>query len=148
MNNRYRSKCRTVKGPKFNNIEIWNLRDILSRHIYKGLVQFKKAKRYGYPGTVTIDEWENILDKMIWAFREISRDYPNSPFNLEFKKLWKEHRDELLITERDENGNLVTRSNEKYPIYTEELKAKQKEFMKEIEEGKTLFVKYFDDLWD
>ena len=148
MNNRYRSKCRAIKGLKFSDREIWNLRDILSRHIYKGLVQFKKAKRCGYPGTVTIDEWENILDKMIWAFREISRDYPNSPFNLEFKKLWKEHRDELLITERDENDNLVTRSNEKYPIYTEELKAKQKEFMKEIEEGKTLFVKYFDDLWD
>ena len=53
-----------------------------------------------------------------------------------------------LYREYDENGNLVTRSNEKYPIYTEELKAKQKEFMKEIEEGKTLFVKYFDDLWD
>lgn len=148
MNNRYRSKCRAIKGPKFNNIEIWNLSDILSRHIYKGLVQFKKAKRCGYPGTVTIDEWENILDKMIWTFREISRDYPNSPFNLEYERMYKEHGNELLITERDENGNLVTRSNEKYPIYTEELKAKQEEFMKKIEEGKTLFVKYFDDLWD
>ena len=63
MNNRYRSKCRTVKGPKFNNIEIWNLRDILSRHIYKGLVQFKKAKRCGYPGTVTIDEWDEKKEK-------------------------------------------------------------------------------------
>lgn len=148
MNNRYRSKCRTVKGPKFNNIEIWNLRDILSRHIYKGLVQFKKAKRCGYPGTVTINEWENILDKMIWTFREIKDDFPNLPYNIEYDK-WrkeKEKKDEPRFSSyKTKNGMTAVKIHFNY---TDELKDRDQEYRNRIDEGKKLFVKYIEDLWD
>lgn len=147
MNNRYRSKHK-IKGPKFNDREVWNIGFILARHIYKGLLQFKQSKRWGHPGRITEEEWENILDKMIWSFKEIKDDFPSLPYNIEYDKWYKEKEkkgEPLFSSYKTKNGMTAVKT---YFDYTDELKARDQEYRNRVDEGKKLFVKYIEDLWD
>ena len=63
-------------------------------------------KRHGYPGCYgadTPEKWEEILDKMIWSFKEISEDFRNQPLF---------SRDAVNFTIKDENGHSVLSFND------------------------------------
>ena len=50
--------------------DMWNLDHTLSLVIHPSLLKFKE-KLNGHPSHVTLEEWEIILDKMIWSFGQI-----------------------------------------------------------------------------
>ena len=60
---------------KIDKEELWKLDYTLARYIYPRLVAFKNMERIGYPTCFeTPEEWEEILDKMIWSFEKIAKD--------------------------------------------------------------------------
>lgn len=65
MNKRLKKK----KGiSKITAKECWNLDYTLSKLILPRLIKFKEIV-CGYPGNLnSFQEWEEILDKMIWSF--------------------------------------------------------------------------------
>lgn len=65
------SKQRKKRG--FDDSETWSLTDTISRFILPRLQRFKKIHS-GMPVTLTTEEWNDILDKMILAFELTNRD--------------------------------------------------------------------------
>lgn len=57
----------------FDNSETWSLDSTISRFIEPRLKVFKELHA-GYPGYLTEEKWEEILDKMIKAFEYINND--------------------------------------------------------------------------
>lgn len=60
----------------FDNSETWSLYSAISKFIEPRLRVFKEIHGGypGYPGDMTEDEWNEILDKMIKAFEYINKD--------------------------------------------------------------------------
>jgi len=48
--------------------ECYRLCDTFTDFILPRLKHYKKMKRLGYPSEKTVEEWENILDEIIWTF--------------------------------------------------------------------------------
>lgn len=78
----------------FDDSQTWNLETRLAEHILPRLKRFKQVHT-GYPMELTPQEWEIILDKMIFAFefqasdivdREI--DLSNDHFDKVKEGLW------------------------------------------------------------
>lgn len=150
MNNRKRLKLKSVlKGPKFTDQETWNIGFVLARHIYAGLIQFKANNINSFPyGFNSIEEWHNTLDKMIWSFREISQDYPSLPYNIEFNKWYEQRRknhEMIFSINLSENGKTGVSIGF---VYTDDLKTRDLEYQEKLNEGKELFAKYIENLWD
>lgn len=61
-------KQRKLRG--FDDRETWDLFTVISHFVYPRLVRFKECND-GYPGTMTYEQWNEILDKMILAFKNI-----------------------------------------------------------------------------
>lgn len=57
----------------FDDSETWSLDSTISRFIEPRLRAFREI-RGGYPGNMTSEEWDGILDKMILAFELINKD--------------------------------------------------------------------------
>lgn len=118
MNNRARNKLRTKKGIKLKKVELWNCGYTLARIISGSLFQFRQFKKHSYPPNLShenkgrdgMQEWNNILDEIIYCFNEIAEDYPLCP-------------------------------DDKYP-------ESQKTYFNRINNGKQLFIRYLEDLWD
>jgi len=53
--------------------DTWNMDRTLALIIHPMLVQLKETT-HGYPVDLTEQEWDDILDKMIWAFEQKNRD--------------------------------------------------------------------------
>jgi exonuclease V gamma subunit len=47
--------------------DTWNMDHTLAMIIAPMLKQLK-ATKHGYPSTLTVEEWDNILGEMIWSF--------------------------------------------------------------------------------
>ena len=67
----YSPKQRT--SIKIHNYDTWSMDDTLALIILPMLVQLKETK-HGYPADLTEQEWDEILDEMIWAFEQKCRD--------------------------------------------------------------------------
>ena len=67
----YSPKQRT--SIKIHNYDTWSMDDTLALIILPMLVQLKETK-HGYPANLTEQEWDDILDEMIWAFEQKCRD--------------------------------------------------------------------------
>lgn len=117
------------KKHKYTKQQLWSLYPYLTDHIYYALKQFKNQKLHSYPADLkSIEEWRNVLDQIMWAMNEISKDYPNDP----------------LI--RFYNTALT---KEKYSHEEEEKTRKESDvYFKRIDNGLLLFTKYLRDLWD
>lgn len=59
------TKQRKERG--FDDTELWNLDCTLIKFLIPRLKAFK-AKLYSFPCQITLEEWEQILDKMIKGF--------------------------------------------------------------------------------
>ena len=115
--------------------ECWSLDYTFSRYMLPRLKHFKKMERYSYPPDVTPEEWENILDEIIWVFDYMLNEDtylpmpksvsdietifdPNRPKTLEREMEWKEYCD------------------------------KSNSFQYRKQEALKLFAKYYEALWD
>jgi len=47
--------------------DTWNLDTTIAEFVYPRLKRFKEVNN-GYPGSLTVEEWDNLLDDMIYAF--------------------------------------------------------------------------------
>ena len=118
---------------KFCKEEIWNMGYVLAAIIYAGLSQFKNSYVTSYPSKFnSCEEWEEALDKMIWAFGEIKNEYSNLPSS---KKIMS------LIDTR--NSDRVSFNEARLAV-----KAEDEEYRNKIKEGTKLFIDNIGAIWD
>lgn len=123
---------------KYDHYDTWSLDHTLALIIAPGLKQLK-ATQHGHPCDVSEDQWAEILDKMIFAFDEIANDYPgeeafrSGTLDISFEKI-----------EGSKNYSMVEGPNHNYSVDWEG----RKMYDERIQEGLTLFGKYYRSLWD
>ena len=63
----------------FREVEFYDLDKLFSCFIYSYLCEFRENHMYSYPGSLrSMKEWEDILDKMIKAFKlKLTVSYPS-----------------------------------------------------------------------
>lgn len=137
MSKRLRTILKKEKVPKINNKNIWDLYPYLAKHIYWSLYQYKHSKRYGYPGNLTEDRWETILDNMLWAFKELKDDRPNEPD----RYIYPNGID--MIFNDDNSISFDYHGADPIDNFVE-----WKEYDNKIKRGLKYFTKYFEHLWD
>ena len=72
----------------FTNEELWSLDVTIAKFILPRLKRYKKHTD-GYPGELTIKQWDGILDKMIFSFDFIATDKMWNVKNIGNEKMWK-----------------------------------------------------------
>jgi hypothetical protein len=61
--------------PTFKDNEVWNLDITLANYILPRLKRFKKVNVNSHPVDLSsLEEWHEIIDKMIWSFERIIND--------------------------------------------------------------------------
>lgn len=65
----------------FDDTETWNLDYTIASFILPRLKRFKEVSN-GYPGTMTFEEWQDILDKIINAF-ELKANEDETSYTIE-----------------------------------------------------------------
>ena len=132
---------RAIRG--YSSSDIWSLDYAIARRVLPMLIAFRKADKMGVPTTMFEEpfkteysdeehkkadkKWNDILDKMIYAFKYVVYD-----------GAWgggDEHREELGI-------KLEEGSDRKYE------KKSWEEANKRHKEGMKLFAEHFMSLWD
>lgn len=122
--------------------------------IHPLLVDFRKKSNKGIPGKFLDDmgydfsenvknsvfnkrkkEWNAVIDKMIWSFRETANDYPGE--KKAFKKNGKKYKTKI----RDDGYHEVVETGLDYDRKVYE------EYQKRLQEGIDLFAKYYGCLW-
>ena len=143
MNKRQRKKYLKSKGKYISMSELWDLDYTFADFILPRLKAFKK-NTISVPAQLSETEWNDILDKMILAFDYILDDewwiddprYDYIDCCHFSHSLTKEGLRQVSITE-EERGKKI-----KEAYFREEKRRRAV-----IEEGLTLFAKYFRDLW-
>ena len=125
------------RQKKIRNIkykDIYNLDSTIARFILPRLKFFRK-KICSCPYGFTLEEWKDILDKMILAF-ELILDKSEPNFG-EHKCHIEKINDKLSKLVEDSDSTFDTEAYRKW----------HKDRQKTIEEGLKLFAEYFQDLW-
>ena len=69
-----------MKKIKFKKVDTWSLYYTLAPVILKGLKKFRKSSRRTFPDAFESQKaWNEVLDAMIWSFKEIKKDSTSSP---------------------------------------------------------------------
>lgn len=170
---------RIQKGKiRFNKSEVWNLDKHLAKVIVQGLEQFKTLNKHTIPPHLVTEvinpetgmevywdysedyceeQWQELLDKMIFAFVEHPTYFDIEPYNFYYDDLshpekfppvvWEEHPVYGKVTEwRQILKEGVTQ--EEVDAWWERSRAYDAEIKRKVSEGRELFIKYFDSLWD
>lgn len=118
---------------KIDSYDTWNVDVTLSKIIAPLLKEFK-SKTHSYPHTIDQSDlpselyredapeenWNHVLDIMIWSFEQISNS----------------QREDAFVN-FDVNGNILGVDEEAYNLYEDKIRS-----------GTKLFGKYFQSLWD
>ena len=105
----------------------------LAEHICGALNQFKKAKRTGYPSDLnSMEEWDHIIDNMIFAFEQIRKNFARSSYSQYYDKKHKENPNYDFL----------------YDNVSEAIRKDEDAYQDKIRQGLSLFAKYFQSLWD
>lgn len=141
-------KCaweRARKGYCFR--DLWNI-DLWFIQLMPQMLQEFKKNMHGYPTCFeTSEEWEKVLDNMIFCFNEANEEtcslQNEYDYNCDFDFIPTENNfSELSIiypTEKDEqNSKLYYEKECELEKYREE----------KLHEGLQLFAKYFHNLWN
>ena len=107
--------------------DTWSMDHTLAMIIHPKLVQLK-ATQHGHPSNLTEQEWDQILDEMIWAFEQKCRDNWEDDYYGDY-------------VEDQKNGSMV--GSFKW-IDHEGLKTHQER----MTAGFKLFGEYYENLWD
>ena len=115
--------------------ECWSLNYNFSRYMLPRLKHFKKMTRYSYPSDVTPEEWENILDEIIWVFEYMvdeEKYLPMPKFDSDIETIFDPNRPKTLERELE------------WKEYFDKLKS----FQYRKQEALKLSAKYYEALWD
>jgi len=116
--------------------ECWSLHETLTSFILPRLKHFKKMKRNSYVSDLTEEQWEEVLDEIIWTFEYIKDDGKTmNPFPI-FRK--DEPLDEYFKREKTEEEKQLLR----------DWSARSNVLEQRREKGLNLFAKYYIHLWD
>lgn len=75
MNKRSRIKNKLIRKEPYSKQECWDLYVFMAKDIMMALKSFKKCNINSYPGSLSsIEEWHEIIDKMIHSFEIIAND--------------------------------------------------------------------------
>jgi hypothetical protein len=121
----YKDDSEREVSISIDNYDTWSMDSTLSLLIHPMLVQLK-ATQHGHPADMTEQEWDEILDEMIWAFEQKCRD--------DWESDYYEYEDDN--TERF-GMKLVW-----------EDRAGAKAHQERMSNGFRLFGKYYENLWD
>ena len=103
----------------YSDIEMWNLDDTISKWIVPKLKEFKKITQ-GHPASLdTFEEWQDMLDEMIFGF-----EWPMNETNWYMENVFY-LADEIKSEKIKEFETLNDRA----------------------EKGRMLFAEYFNGLW-
>ena len=154
----------------FHEKDLWNLDIVLSKIIVQALTQFKHSKRHGYPSqaikdcyfesvsekelsnmmmnssydeSLVITYWEKCIDDMIFAFTE-HKDYYEIEEPLTESKTYRSTNNLTQMTFVPKDG-YTQKDIDEYNIREKEYNDAIK---KRTLEGRNLFMKYYDSLWD
>lgn len=144
---------------KFKDYETWNLDNTFARFIVPRLKRFRELVAspdtvYGYPGTLNnMEEWLEILDKIIWAFEQYDKDYQEDYYSgepdIQFIKIDTASLDlsEEMLKDLDPDGKgmfeMVDGPNNTFKVDHEGIKAHEAK----MQEGIDLFSQYYGNLW-
>ena len=150
--------------------DTWNMAETLGDIILPMLKQLRDSK-HGSPGTMPAfgddsncqwpqmcfdfyekdnklawerghEQWEEIMDKTIWAFEQVALEDRDSQFH-------SGHSDMQWDPIRDENGKITSYEMKRGPKDTHDFDMRgYQEYHRKIEEGLELFGKYYMNLWD
>jgi hypothetical protein len=115
---------RGIRG--YADCDLWDFDFYLSNLKANALVQFKNSL-YSYPGNITEEEWDNILDKIIFTF-ETEAKVSSADW------LYLSEKDKIKYTFNEDYSNVIH-------IMT-------KEECEKLREGWNLYRKYFHSLWN
>lgn len=75
QNNDKRRKKFKAQRKKYgyDETELWNLDVSIAKFVLPRLKSFRETLT-GHPGNLTLEQYEEILDKMIWSFTQIVKD--------------------------------------------------------------------------
>ena len=115
--------------------ECWSLDYTLTNYILPRLKHFKKMKRHTYPNDITPEEWEKILDEMIWAFEYMADEdkfiqFPDTG------------------TDIFDVNSFNRKKTEKQQHDWDQYLSKSKQLQYRKNEALLLFAKYYEALWD
>ena len=121
---------------KIEEWDTWNM-DTTLAYIVLPMLKQLKATKHGYPSNLPNEAvWDDILDKMIFAFNSKLIDWEEQFQSGEHDVIWTENED-------------GSRTMEKGPNDTFEIDTVgMEQYRKRISEGFLLFGKYYDNLWD
>lgn len=131
----------------FDDTECWNLDTTIAQFVLPRLKHFKENTN-GYPGNdeiPTFEKWNEILDKMIYAFDHIVNE---DKYDEEKQKRHGVDFLEMYGFEKQEDGSALMVETPKYNKQAmENYRKEQFEDMEKVNEGLQLFGKYFRSLW-
>ena len=64
---RYPKHMKQLEERGFSDTETWALESVIAEFILPRLIRFKEVNN-GFPATFTVETWDAVLDKMIFAF--------------------------------------------------------------------------------
>ena len=125
----------------YSDNDAWSIRDWFLLTMPK-VLDTMRANLHGSPYGITFEEWQNILERMSYCFKEAHEETCSQT---------NEYEDMFDITfEENENGTYSSKiSNEElYKKWSKRQEAISAYQTKMLHEGLALFKKYFWDLWD
>jgi hypothetical protein len=160
---------------KIDSYDTWSLDHTLATIIYPALLQLK-ATKHGLPSEFVDDvgganweeqdsfdfykethdeswqkgaeRWDEVLDKMIWAFEQLVKEDYNSKYHHgEAKYDWVKSDKQIhnpITGKVEETYQMVDKNPEEHWFDSEGLMLHEKR----MQEGFELFGKYFRNLWD
>jgi DNA-directed RNA polymerase subunit F len=116
--------------------ECWSLDYTITKFVLPRLKHFKKMERYTYAPDLTPEEWEQIIDEIIWTFEYMDDEERFNPFPLMNDK--NEDLKSYLNRERTSD------EKEQMKQYLERCKT----FEERRQKGLQLFAQHYHHLWD
>ena len=151
LNRWFSLRKRKVK-IKYHNYDTWSLDHTLALIIVPGLKQLKNDK-HGFPQvddedlpTVCLkdasgeERWECIIDEMIWAFEQHADEDDTAQYC--------HNTDQLeMIFEDDNTLSFNYQKDPNKPAYFRDVEGLKKHDERKAN-GRRLFAKYYESLWD
>lgn len=113
--------------------ECWSLDYTFSKFILPRLKHFKKMKRYSYHPDMTPEQWEAVIDELIWTFEYMLDEERFNPFP-----------NYCVGKKLDFNREKTPEENQSFKDWME----KNNELEERKQKGLELFARYYCHLWD
>ncbi len=117
--------------------ECWQLSQTFTSFILPRLKRYKKMKRFGFPSELTSEQWENVLDEIIFAFEYMNEPEIHNPI----PEHWHYKPETLANYLNREKTPEEKQANKDYI-------AKANELDERMKKGLQLFSKFYCEFWD